>query len=116
VRILATIEESDRILPKSWDGLTVWLKIAHSSEAIWGYKLGQIRASIRPKSDDMAHIVNLGLFSEISATIPEDAPPEVAGAFAKLSSQMDRHMVDNKAIKEFAAVLDKSLSPAPPSK
>jgi len=111
VKILATIEEADRILPKSWSRVTIWLKFGNSPDAAWGFHLGQLTASLRVSEVASAHVADLELVDDLRRTAPASEPKPVHDALDDLAKAMRRKAVNQELLAATQKVIDTAYIP-----
>jgi hypothetical protein len=92
--VLATLEESDRLIPKSWARIMIWLKVANGQDGLWGYRLGRLASSLKLAGISSPNVADLGLVRDLRNTMPKKAPRNVRDALDKLDSQMKRKEVN----------------------
>jgi hypothetical protein len=94
VRILAVIDESDRILPSSWTRARIWLKLSRGTDCAWGYDVGMLMCQLRAASSTDPLTVNIDLARMLLKNAPATASPDVKAALAELIDQEKNHKFD----------------------
>jgi hypothetical protein len=112
LRLLATLDESDSLLPKHWTRLVIWLKLAHSESSAWGFHLGELSSSLQAASACTPNIAALELVAGLRKHEPSDCPRSVHDALDLIASKMNQSDV-NQENEQQAAVAIEQAYPQP---
>lgn len=113
VRILATMDESDRVIPRTWSRLAIWLKLTHSPAALWSFRLGQLSASLAAARTVSPDIASLDLVDNLYKDRPADCPKDVSAGLRELRDAMSHRSVTQDVEGQVADAIAKCYaSPA----
>jgi len=112
LRIMATLDESDSLLPKSWSRIVIWLKLTHSVNAVWGFHLGELARSLQAAAAGSADIAALDLVADLRKQRPDNCPAAVTNALDLLDRKM-KHSEVNLEIENEVAVAIEQAYPEP---
>jgi hypothetical protein len=91
LRILSTMEESNRLIPGETDALSAWL-LGHLSAFDWGFHVGSLEASLAVASDnDEPGVALLSTIPTLAEKAPATAPAGAKDAMLKLSHDIQKN-------------------------
>ena len=105
VRILATLDEADAILPQTNGRLEIWLKLSHGSDALWGMHLGELAASLSSAQLSTADVAQLGIVPNIRDHEPSNCPPAVKQAIELLMAKMMKQQINEDVATQAANLI-----------
>lgn len=108
LRIMATLDESDSLLPKSWGRIVIWLKLTHSANAVWGFHLAELSRSLQAAAAGSADIAALELVFELRKQRPDNCPIAVVNALDLLDRKMNHSEVNLEVENEVAIAIEQA--------
>lgn len=108
LKIMATLDEADSALPRSWTRIMIWLKLAHSPEALWGFHLGEVSASLQAAVTRAPEIAALDQVAGLRKARPADCPKPVKDALDALYRKMMQAEVNQDSEQEASVAIQQT--------